>query len=367
VRTLVDKGADIHAKGPRGETALDLARQRGDTPVVDLLLKAGAREGTMKPEPTAAAKPAASERAAVERALPLLQSSGATFLQRSGCVSCHNNTIAAMGISASRKNGVTVDEANAKGQLKTIAAFVDSWRERLLQGIGIPGDSDTVSSILLGMAAENYPADAATDAMAKFLKEQQWPTGEWRILAHRPPIESSDIQVTAMSMRAMQLYMPKSRTAEYERAIQRGVQWLLRAQPKTGEDRAFQLLGLRWGGVGANHAAVQKAVRDLIAQQRSDGGWAQIPSLSSDAYATGQSLFALKESGVAVSETPYKRGIQYLLNSQLEDGSWHVRSRAIPLQPLFPSGFPHGRDQWISAAGSSWAALALAASMPAGF
>jgi hypothetical protein len=31
----------------------------------------------------------------------------------------------------------------------------------------------------------------------------------------------------------------------------------------------------------------------------------------------------------------------------------------MTFQPYFDSGFPHGFDQWISAAGTSWATLAL--------
>ena len=47
------------------------------------------------------------------------------------------------------------------------------------------------------------------------------------------------------------------------------------------------------------------------------------------------------------------------MNTQLEDGSWHVRSRCIPFQPYFESGFPHGHDQWISVAATNWASMAL--------
>src|SRR5215813_1842677 len=47
-------------------------------------------------------------------------------------------------------------------------------------------------------------------------------------------------------------------------------------------------------------------------------------------------------------------------STQLEDGSWYVRTRASPIQPYFESGFPHGRDQWISAAATNWATMALA-------
>src|SRR5262249_44218208 len=94
--------------------------------------------------------------------------------------------------------------------------------------------------------------------------------------------------------------------------------------------------------------------------QRSDGGWAQIPSLASDAYATGQVLVALKESGGLTPRGPaYKRGIPVLTNTQLEDGSWDVKRRSMPIQPLFYPHFPPARDQWISVTATNWATMAL--------
>ena len=44
---------------------------------------------------------------------------------------------------------------------------------------------------------------------------------------------------------------------------------------------------------------------------------------------------------------------------QLADGSWYVHSRSVPLQPYFESDFPHGHDQWISAAATAWSSRAL--------
>ena len=55
--------------------------------------------------------------------------------------------------------------------------------------------------------------------------------------------------------------------------------------------------------------------------------------------------------------------VDFLLKQQLSDGSWFVRTRAIPIQPLFDGGFPHGPDAFISAAGTNWAALALTAGL----
>ena len=95
---------------------------------------------------------------------------------------------------------------------------------------------------------------------------------------------------------------------------------------------------------------------------RADGGWGQIPTIASDAYATGQALTAVAEAGsLAVTDPVYRQGVQFLLNTQLEDGSWYVRTRAVPVQPYFESEFPHGSDQFISAAATNWATMALIA------
>jgi hypothetical protein len=100
---------------------------------------------------------------------------------------------------------------------------------------------------------------------------------------------------------------------------------------------------------------------DLMAPQRPDGGWAQLPTLASDAYATGQALTALHESNVVpLSHPAYQRGVQFLLNSQLADGSWYGRTRTLPLQRYFERDFPHGVDQFISIASTNWAVMALA-------
>ena len=102
IKTLIDKGADLNDKAPDGQTALDFARRQGRTPVVDLLLKSGAKPGEMEPAPAVEAKPAPSIRAAVERSIPLLQRTDSTFLRKAGCVSCHNDTLSRVGSSRSR-------------------------------------------------------------------------------------------------------------------------------------------------------------------------------------------------------------------------------------------------------------------------
>jgi ankyrin repeat protein len=359
VRALIERGADIRSRNSNGETALDFAARQGNTPIVDLLRNAGAPGSASEPsKPTT--KPADSAPAAVLRSIPLLQRSDVTFLRKGGCVSCHNNSLTAITIASARKQRLNIDEQIARQQLQAVASYIESWRERVLQGDGIPGLQNTIGYILSGMAAEHYPSDPATDALARYLKNTQLPDGRWWNLdGHmRPPIDSSDIQVTAMAIRATQVYAPQPQRAAYQIVVERAANWLSKAQSRTTEDRAFQLLGLAWAGTHKD--VIRRAARDLIAQQRPDGGWGQLPSLASDAYATGQSLVALKQSGaVTTNDAAYQHGVRFLLNTQTEDGSWFVKSRSIPIMPYFESDFPHGRDQFISAAATNWATQAL--------
>ena len=145
----------------------------------------------------------------------------------------------------------------------------------------------------------------------------------------------------------------------YHAAVGTAGQWLAAQTPRNVEERTAQLRGLKWAGRPS--AELARATRGLVADQRPDGGWAQLPTLQSDAYATGQALVALYDAGALTRSDPaFERGVAFLLRTQFADGTWHVASRALAGQPLFDIGFPHGADAWVSAAGSNWAVTALA-------
>ncbi len=307
----------------------------------------------------ATAVTAATVRAAVERSLPLLQGIGEPFIAKTGCVSCHHNSVVSSAVLTARGNGYRVDEQAVSASRTRIAAYLESWRERTLQHIPIAGGQDTINYLLVGLSADGHPPDPATDAQALWLLRRQAADGRWPVGTIRPPIESNDIEVTAVSLRALQLYAPQANRAEYTRAIGRARDWLASAKGEVTEERAFRLLGLAWAEAGTEKLST--AARELLALQRSDGSWSQEPSLESDSYATGEALTALLESGMAAADDQaVRRGVEFLLRTQLQDGSWYVKSRSVPIQAYFESGFPHGADQWISAAGTAWAVRALA-------
>jgi hypothetical protein len=223
-----------------------------------------------------------------------------------------------------------------------------------------PNPPISVSYALLGLAAEGYAGDETTAAMAHLVSTYQRPDGSFAILGFRPPLESSTFAGTALSIRALQVYGKDAGTDE---RIARARKWLESAAPVTGEDRAMRLLGMAWGKSSSD--ALCEAATDLASRQRQDGGWSQLEGLETDAYATGMALVALHTSGeLPANDAAYRRGATYLLRTQLDDGSWLVHTRALPFQPYRESGFPHGRHEWISAAGTSWAAMALGLTQP---
>jgi hypothetical protein len=273
-------------------------------------------------------------------------------------VSCHNNSQTAETVALARSRGLAVDETIAKRQRERIGLYLDDWRERALLLQGIPGDSDSMSPILNGLSAERHAPDAATDAMTRFIRLQQTADGHWRVFAHRPPMESGDVKSTVESMRALQAYAPPHERPLADEAIRRAGAWLTKAQPDGTQERVYHLLGLHRAHAG--NPAVVAAGRRLASLQRPDGGWSQLPTLDSDAFATGQAVTALLEGGALRASDPVvRRGVEFLLKTQLADGSWFVPRRAIPIQPYFDAGFPHGRDQFISAAATNWATRAL--------
>jgi len=348
VRLLLSKGADPKLTG-EGETALSLAHKRGNTEIVQLLRKAES--------PAAGIDPAAT-RTAVQKSLALLEKTSPQFIKRGGCNSCHNQFLPAMAQALARERGIPVGKEIAQLPL----AATEFSAERAFELIAI-GGANGVGYSVLNSAALKQPADQSIDASVHYLQSTQEPDGRWKTTGNRPPMTYDDVMTTAMALRALQLYTPDPQRDDAEKRIERAAAWLREANPQSNQECVFHLLGLAW--TRASRAAIEKAVRGLLAQQRPDGSWAQLADMESDAYATGQALYALNQGGAVPPTDPaYRRGLQYLLRTQALDGSWHVKTRSLPIQPYFESGFPYGHDQWISAAGTSWATMALALSVP---
>jgi len=303
--------------------------------------------------------PAQSElRAAVTRALPLINKAAVGHTQQRSCFSCHHQTMAVLALTTARAHGFTVDEAAVGAQTRFTAEFLSRNRESFRAGKGTGGQADSAGYALWTLAGGGWAGDETTAAVAEYLLRRDADLDHWRNVSTRPPTEASAFTTTFVALRGLKQYATAEQVERANARLAQARDWLLKAQPLDTEDRVFRLRALKL--VGAPSESVQRAALELKTTQRDNGGWAQTDALAPDAYATGSALAALHEaSGLPVTEAAYRRGLAFLLRTQLPDGSWQVKSRSKPFQEYFESGFPHGTDQWISMPATAWATVAL--------
>lgn len=352
VKILLAKGARKDFEG-EGETALTLAGKRGDNEVARLL---GVPEAIRKSGGVIAMavnqSSDANIPAAIQRAAALLEKQSPNFIKRGGCNSCHNQSLPSAALSLARQRGVTVPAR----LVEITPEMAERTAERVMDGVVIGVNSTGYE--MFGYIANRRPADEYSDALVNYLKSMQTPQGSWETTGSRPPLTSDHLLTTAMTIYALREYTPAAGKADTAKRIARAAKWLEAAQPVTTQERAFQLLGLHWAG--GNSPVIERAARELAKTQQADGGWTQLPEMGTDAYATGEAMYALALAARMPPTAPtYQKGIRYLMGTQDSAGAWHVKTRSLPFQPYFDSGFPYAHDQWISSAGTSWAIMAL--------
>lgn len=361
VKLLLGNGADATAVDQHGATAHSIARKKGYAQSASLL------SGGAEPPAVALRTP----KEAVQSGVRALEASMLRFSQRTGCISCHQEGLGRIALGEVQKHGFTPNASVKKLQMERINGGLNALRPLHTLALRDPAAMKQVplfeinevttgdAWILAGLEAQRVPANTAIGAMTMVLARQQSPQGEWGFSLPRAPMQSSAFTFTALSIKVLSAYAPQAYAKEAKERIARAKKWLLTAPVKNSEDRASRLLGLKWAGASAEER--KKSVEEILADQKEDGGWAQLDGLQSDAYATGQALYALKTGGGAdVASASYQRGAAFLIRTQDEDGSWFVNKRALAVNNYFDGGFPHGHSQYSSFNGSCWAVMALA-------
>jgi hypothetical protein len=302
-------------------------------------------------------------RAAVAKALPLLKKGAAGHIDQKTCFACHNQALPMLALTTARERGFEVSEEDRQKQAEFITTFLGKNRDNFLKGRGTGGQVDTAGYALWTLEMSGWKPDQTTAAVAEYLLQYNKDLDHWKTTSNRPPSEASVFTTTYVAIRGLKSYGTTEQKERVEKRFQEVRDWLLKATPKETEDRVFRLWAMRLAGV--DEKELQSAIKELMQAQRKDGGWSQLDSLESDAYATGSALVALHQAGgVATGDEPYRNGMAFLLQTQLEDGSWLVKSRSRPFQPYYESGFPHEKNQFISIAASGWATTALALACP---
>ncbi len=363
IDALLAAGAKVAVRDDEDASAITWALRRGELGLATAIKVHDPAHGPDR-NPVSRAEGALvgagnTTRAALDRAIRLLERSQPAFRERAGCPSCHHDALPAMAIARAGARGIAIDRDAQLTEMRATAAALRPHRDEYVEGEGF-ADILEPAYLLVGLDASGYPRDDLTDAMTRYLELQQRDDGGWRTWMQRIPIDGSDVTLTALAIRAITRYALPGRTADTTARVLRARDSLVHSVATTTEDLTFKALGLRWTGAIGDDLATTLAT--LAATQRDDGGFAQRSGLASDAYATGEAIIALRDAGgVAANDPAIVRAVRFLLATQRTDGSWFVATRALRFQPFLDSGFPQGRSQYSSAAGTAWAAMALAA------
>ncbi len=303
-------------------------------------------------------------RAAIAKSLPLLVAGARGALAHSRqCFMCHNQALPAMALVAARSRGFPVDDELLHEQSRHIARFLDRNRDRYREGKGQGGQVDMAGYALWALELDHWKPDETTSAVTTYLLQYHSDRDHWDSISDRPPSEKSPFTATYVALRGLSAYGTTDQRVAIEERQQKVRDWLVKTPAVDTEDRVFRLWALQ--AVNASEDDVAQAASALLATQSAEGAWAQSSDREVDAYATGSALVALHETGrLKVTDDAWNRGIDWLMQAQKEDGSWHVVTHAKPIQSYFESGYPHGEDQFISIAAAGWATTALALSLP---
>jgi Prenyltransferase and squalene oxidase repeat len=302
-------------------------------------------------------------RMAIVKGFSLLQTSGVIMIAKSHCASCHHSTMTSMIAGVLAKKDIVINDTTAQLREMAMGGTLDYICNPNLNNQFVSAKF-LAPYELLGLEAAKHPADFSTDIAVDYILSQALPDGHFQAEYARVPLECGDIHLTALSVRAVQSYAPAAKKARLAALTQLSKAWLEKQHPSVQQEIVFQLLGMHW--CGSKQQATAAVAQQLLGLQNKDGGWSQLPTMPGDAYATGQALYALSESATTSPLDPaFQKGINYLLSTQDKYGAWQVVTRSNPIQPFVNTEFPPFDDnQFISAAASNWAVLALASALP---
>src|SRR5262245_53545320 len=305
---------------------------------------------------------------AVDRATKYLQTESASWLNTRKCAACHHVPMPLWALNEADRQGYTIDKKYVAHTFESLLGTKDKLRaSRIFPDPTAPPDPRPQGRGLnmglpfLAFAAQSLPSlnegqrQSLKLIAEEFLKKQQ-ADGSWEFFAtlRRPPINESQTTDAAWIVLALQgrQYLPES----HRKSLSKATTWLDKAKADLHQDKVMKvILGARSG------KGVRQTIDELLALQRPDGGWSQtVPEPKSDAFATGQTLYALSLAGYTAERPQVRRGIDFLVATQKPDGSWPMTSRSTP------DGSPGSSKLLtpITCSAASWATLGLARLVP---
>lgn len=295
--------------------------------------------------------------AAIDRGFGFLVKDALAWKAEHNCASCHHAALVICSMREGKRFGHAVDEPVLAELTKWVA---ESGNGKF--GLARPASAPHAASpkaiyfsLALGMdPAPDGPAQEGLKLLLSTVKAEQTENGSWSTWPKtRPPLFGrSDESLTLLATLAL---LPAAAGGDVEATAARdkAIKWL--AETKTDDDpQSIALRLVLWKRLGRPGEEWEPLVRRIKERQNADGGWSQTSDMPSDAWASGQALYALGHAGLKSHQEVISRGQAFLIRTQRDDGSWPMTSR-----PTEPGGQGSTSLIPITGAGSAWAVLGL--------
>jgi hypothetical protein len=269
-----------------------------------------------------------SPRQAAQRGLDWLQQSAVNWgVQKSGCFGCHVQAQALMGQGVALANDYRVSQP-------AMDALLDLMHKAQTPAGTLGSNHESSSAVYAAMAfaeaaeATGRTSDPALFKAVDYVLTNQKPDGSIPEDSNDPPIMQGRFSLTGNALVAFEWAAKHSKDAKYRQAANRALGWIAGNEPVTTQDAVFKIVAVYHYGSSEQKRAAWSVVERLAHEQQADGGWKEVPSLDgSNAFATGQVLYAFKQAGVSVRSEMFRQGVDYLLKAQAseppaEAGSW---------------------------------------------
>ncbi len=294
--------------------------------------------------------------AAIDRGLGFLAKDALAWKAKHNCVSCHHAALIVWSMREARQRGYSVDQP-VLAELTTWVAKSGDGRTSLPRPTGIPKALNVKPVwFALALGADPKPDAESQEGLKRLLKtvkDDQTESGSWAAWPEtRPPIFGpSDESMTALATLAL---LPAADADDAaKQARDKAIAWLT-ARKTDGDAQSIAMRLILWSRLARPATEREALVQQVKDRQNADGGWSQAKDMASDAWATGQALYALAQAGLKPEEPAIARGQAFLLKSQRADGSWPMTSR-----PTKPSSKGAESLMPITGAGSAWGVLGL--------
>ena len=308
------------------------------------------------------------ERSTIEKGLKFLQQDAVKWRQDKKCSTCHHGTMTMWVQLETKSRGFAVKPDELQENIH--------WaKERIMERADLPRDTRpgwsmvNTPAIYLAIMAHAVPQQDAISPddlkrVSGHLLRHQEENGAWMWSSAPPknvppPFFESDEVATRLAYLALapQIESGADDTQAIKASLARADGWL-RVQTATDTTQAAVLRLLMKQQADAPVDDLKQRIDGLLSQQHSDGGWSQIKGTASDAYATGQVLYALNLAGVSPESDGVANAVTFPVRTQRDDGSWPMTKRTHPGETPTQNVIP------ITYFGSAWATLGLLRSVP---